>query len=66
MTLLPLRQRALPPVPRVAAKLFWRWVDWTTDDNNPGAMRFYETLGFAPRPSKIFYRLEGDRLRWVS
>jgi ribosomal protein S18 acetylase RimI-like enzyme len=38
-------------------------VEWTTDDNNPGAMRFYEALGFAPKPSKIFYRLEGDRLR---
>jgi GNAT superfamily N-acetyltransferase len=38
-------------------------VEWTTDDDNPGAMRFYEALGYSPKPSKIFYRLEGDRLR---
>jgi GNAT superfamily N-acetyltransferase len=38
-------------------------VEWTTDDNNPGAMRFYESLGYAPKPSKIFYRLDGDHLR---
>lgn len=38
-------------------------VEWTTDDNNPGAMRFYEALGYARKPSKIFYRLEGDQLR---
>jgi GNAT superfamily N-acetyltransferase len=33
-------------------------VEWTADDDNPGAMRFYEALGFLPRPSKIFYRLD--------
>ena len=38
-------------------------VEWTTDDNNPSAMGFYEALGFAPKLSKIFYRLEGDGLR---
>jgi GNAT superfamily N-acetyltransferase len=38
-------------------------VEWTTDDNNPGAMRFYQVLGYAPKPSKIFYRMDGDHLR---
>jgi GNAT superfamily N-acetyltransferase len=38
-------------------------VEWTTDETNPAAMRFYEALGCAPKPSKIFYRLEGDQLR---
>jgi GNAT superfamily N-acetyltransferase len=38
-------------------------VEWTTDDNNPAAMRFYEALGYTRQPSKIFYRLEGDQLR---
>ena len=33
-------------------------VEWTTDDGNAGARAFYETLGLAPRPSKIFYRVE--------
>ncbi len=37
-------------------------VEWTTDDHNPGAMRFYEALGYPPMPSKVFYRLEGDQL----
>jgi len=38
-------------------------VEWTADDDNPGAVRFYEALGYPPEPSKIFYRLEGDYLR---
>jgi GNAT superfamily N-acetyltransferase len=38
-------------------------VEWTADDDNPGAVRFYESLGYPPQPSKIFYRLEGDYLR---
>jgi GNAT superfamily N-acetyltransferase len=38
-------------------------VEWTTDDDNPGAMEFYEALGYPPRPSKVFCRLEGDQLR---
>jgi GNAT superfamily N-acetyltransferase len=37
-------------------------VEWTTDDTNRSAMRFYEALGYARKPSKIFYRLDGDRL----
>jgi GNAT superfamily N-acetyltransferase len=38
-------------------------VEWTTDDNNPAAIRFYEALGYARKPSKIFFRLDGDQLR---
>jgi GNAT superfamily N-acetyltransferase len=41
-------------------------VEWTTDDNNPAAMRFYDALGYARKPSKIFYRLDGDQLRRVA
>ncbi|WP_067472281.1 GNAT family N-acetyltransferase [Actinomadura hibisca] len=33
-------------------------VEWTTDDDNPDAIEFYEALGMKPRPSKIFYRME--------
>ena len=37
-------------------------VEWTTDDDNPGAVQFYQALGYAPKTSKIFYRLEADDL----
>jgi GNAT superfamily N-acetyltransferase len=38
-------------------------VEWTTDDTNPSAMRFYQAMGYTPKPSKIFYRMDGDQLR---
>lgn len=34
-------------------------VEWTTDSDNPSAQKFYESLGFAKLPSKMFYRLDG-------
>ena len=37
-------------------------VEWTTDDDNPGALQFYQTLGYVPKPSKIFYRIETNDL----
>jgi RimJ/RimL family protein N-acetyltransferase len=33
-------------------------VEWTTDDDNPAAQAFYETLGLPAHRSKIFYRAE--------
>jgi GNAT superfamily N-acetyltransferase len=33
-------------------------VEWTADEDNAEARRFYEKLGFLPSPSKIFYRAE--------
>ncbi|GAA1661340.1 hypothetical protein GCM10009744_63850 [Kribbella alba] len=33
-------------------------VEWTTDQDNPGAQAFYETFGVEPNESKLFYRLE--------
>jgi GNAT superfamily N-acetyltransferase len=47
---------------RVAAEHDCSRVEWTTDKDNPQAQKFYQTLGHTPDPSKIFYRLEGDRL----
>ncbi|MDJ1135766.1 hypothetical protein [Streptomyces iconiensis] len=32
------------------------WVEWTADDDNPAALRFYESLGVQPREGKVFYR----------
>jgi GNAT superfamily N-acetyltransferase len=47
---------------RVAVEHDCSRVEWTTDDDNPGAKQFYQALGYAPDPSKIFYRLAGDHL----
>jgi GNAT superfamily N-acetyltransferase len=33
-------------------------LEWTTDQDNPGAQAFYETFGVVPKTSKLFYRLE--------
>jgi hypothetical protein len=33
-------------------------VEWTTDSGNVSAQAFYDALGPAQRPSKVFYRLE--------
>jgi GNAT superfamily N-acetyltransferase len=39
-------------------------VEWTTDEDNEEARRFYEVLGFESLSSKLFYRVEGqDSLR---
>lgn len=37
--------------------------EWTTDQDNPDAQRFYELLGIPRNASKVFYRLDGDALR---
>jgi ribosomal protein S18 acetylase RimI-like enzyme len=37
-------------------------VEWTTDEDNAEAQRFYRKLGFSANPSKIFYRVEGRDL----
>jgi len=34
-------------------------VEWTTDEDNAEAQRFYGKLGFSAIPSKAFYRVEG-------
>jgi GNAT superfamily N-acetyltransferase len=47
---------------RIAVEHDCSRVEWTTDHDNPGAQKFYQTLGYTPNPSKIFYPLEGDRL----
>jgi GNAT superfamily N-acetyltransferase len=37
-------------------------VEWTTDEDNAEAQRFYRKLGFPANPSKTFYRVEGGEL----
>ncbi|MGH3329536.1 MAG: GNAT family N-acetyltransferase [Streptomycetales bacterium] len=43
-------------VVEAAAKNRCSRVEWTTDEENPGAQEFYEKLGFSKLPSKVFYR----------
>jgi len=38
-------------------------VEWTTDDDNAAARRFYDALGHRRLPSKLFYRVQGQALR---
>jgi GNAT superfamily N-acetyltransferase len=32
-------------------------IEWTTDEDNPDAQRFYEKLGFHPHRGKILFRI---------
>lgn len=41
-----------------AARLGCSRVEWTTDQPNVGAQRFYERLGTRVHPTKLFYRAE--------
>ncbi|WP_337268098.1 GNAT family N-acetyltransferase [Oryzifoliimicrobium ureilyticus] len=37
-------------------------IDWTADANDLRLLSFYDGLGAARRPEKLFYRLDGDAL----
>ena len=52
----------LQRVLEIAAEHQCSRVEWTTDDVNTDAQRFYEKLGMKRHPSKIFYRTEGEEL----
>ena len=47
----------------IAAKHGCSRVEWTTDQENLDAQRFYAELGVRTNKSKLFYRIEGDDLR---
>jgi GNAT superfamily N-acetyltransferase len=47
----------------IAVKTGCSRVEWTTDQDNPDAQRFYSELGVPVKESKLFYRIEGDELR---
>jgi GNAT superfamily N-acetyltransferase len=48
---------------RIAAEQGCSRVEWTADQDNPGALAFYERLGVAPLSSKVFYRIRQDDLK---
>ncbi|WP_377846901.1 GNAT family N-acetyltransferase [Bosea sp. UC22_33] len=39
-----------------------RRIDWTADADDAALLRFYDGLGAAAYPKKVFYRLTGDAL----
>lgn len=39
-----------------------RRIDWTADADDPALLRFYESLGAAAQPKKLFFRLTGEAL----
>jgi GNAT superfamily N-acetyltransferase len=43
-----------------------RRVEWTADQDNPGAQAFYTRLGLEPLGSKLFYRLTEETIDRVS
>ena len=47
---------------KIAAERGCSRVEWTTDQDNPGAQAFYEALGVKANASKIFYRASGEQL----
>lgn len=42
----------------IAARRGCSRIEWTTDQDNPDAQRFYAALGFAPHGGKVLYRVE--------
>jgi GNAT superfamily N-acetyltransferase len=50
-------------IQRIAAERGCSRIEWTTDAGNPGAQRFYASLGAARLPTKIFYRVPTGHLR---
>jgi GNAT superfamily N-acetyltransferase len=47
----------------VAAKNGCSRVEWTTDNDNTSARRFYDALRAPVYPDKLLYRLEGENLQ---
>lgn len=43
---------------QVAAEHGCSRVEWTADDDNTGAVQFYQALGYVPDTSKFFYRID--------
>jgi GNAT superfamily N-acetyltransferase len=43
---------------KVAAQHNCSRVEWTTDQDNPGAQRFYQALNMPVNAGKLFYRVE--------
>lgn len=45
---------------QIASKSGCSRIEWTTDDNNPNAQRFYERLGLLPHAGKTHFRMPVD------
>lgn len=47
---------------RIASDIGCSRVEWTADTDNAVAQGFYGTLGVAPDPTKLFYRLNAEAM----
>lgn len=43
-----------------------RRIDWTADADDTALLRFYDGLGAAAHPKKVFYRLTGEALAAIA
>lgn len=59
-------ERLLGFLARLAVSEGCARLDWTTERDNPGAIRFYERLGASVVPEKVYFRLAGEALAAVA
>ena len=57
-----LGRRLMAALAELALERGHRRIDWTADADDASLLRFYDGLGAAPYPKKVFYRLTGDAL----
>ena len=46
---------------KLAVAQYWQRIDWQTDTENAGAIRFYDSLADC-RAEKVSFRLEGNAI----
>nr|WP_047582496.1 GNAT family N-acetyltransferase [Methylobacterium sp. ZNC0032] len=57
-----LGRRLMAALAELALERGHRRIDWTADADDAALLRFYDGLGAAAYPKKVFYRLTGDAL----
>lgn len=57
-----LGRRLMTALAELALERGHRRIDWTADADDAALLRFYDGLGAAAYPKKVFYRLTGDAL----
>jgi len=57
-----LGRKLMTALAELAVERGHRRIDWTADADDAALLRFYDGLGAATYPKKVFYRLTGDAL----
>jgi ribosomal protein S18 acetylase RimI-like enzyme len=55
-------ERLMQELARIAIERGLKRIDWTADAEDERLLRFYDGLGGARKPEKLFYRLDGATL----